>query len=393
MMGVGGAANGFGAPVKPVEGSVRVFTGGRWQDADPAAFAEVVLARLLTVDGAGSGLDADLLDGNSSAYYRDADNIDAGTLAAARGGTGVSNTGTITCGSNVTITGGGTLALGGFTLTVPATGTVAVSAAALTDGRIPYATTGGLITDNAAFTFDGFRPVIIQTGVALLMKQGTSTSYTSQRWYNDIDSGARALEQGYTGSAYASAVLTGGIVGESGYLTTTGAYPLQLGTNNTARLTISSTGVVNVLNTTASTSTTTGSLINAGGLGNGGAITGGEAIRSVSATAGVGYATGAGGAVTQITSRTTGVTLNKVCGQITLVSAAGSAAWSSFTVTNSAIAATDVVRVCQVSGADKYQIHVTAVGAGSFEISFATTGGTTTEQPVFSFAVIKAVTA
>jgi len=34
---------------------------------------------------------------------------------------------------------------------------------------------------------------------------------------------------------------------------------------------------------------------------------------------------------------------------------------------------------------------VTAVGAGSFRITYATTGGTTTEQPVFTFAVIKAV--
>lgn len=108
---------------------------------------------------------------------------------------------------------------------------------------------------------------------------------------------------------------------------------------------------------------------------------------------GLGYGTGAGGAVTQATSRTTGVTLNKACGAITLVSAAGSAAWQSFTVTNSVVAANDTVRVCQKSGTDKNMIHVTAVGAGSFEISFATTGGTTTEQPVFNFAVVKGVAA
>lgn len=85
-----------------------------------------LLTKLLTVDGTGSGLDADLLDGQSSAYYRDAGNIDAGILAAARGGTGVSNAGTLTNASNTTITGGGTLALGGFDLTVPATGTAAL---------------------------------------------------------------------------------------------------------------------------------------------------------------------------------------------------------------------------------------------------------------------------
>lgn len=49
-----------------------------------------------------------------------------GTLAATNGGTGVSNAGTLTNASNTTITGGGTLALAGFTLTVPATGTAAL---------------------------------------------------------------------------------------------------------------------------------------------------------------------------------------------------------------------------------------------------------------------------
>jgi len=116
-------------------------------------------------------------------------------------------------------------------------------------------------------------------------------------------------------------------------------------------------------------------------------------ILSTGATSGIGYATGAGGAVTQATSRTTGVTLNKVSGQITLFSAAGSTAWQSFTVTNSAVAATDTIIVNQDNGADLYQIFVTNVAAGSFRITFATTGGTTTEQPVFNFAVIKAVAA
>jgi hypothetical protein len=109
--------------------------------------------------------------------------------------------------------------------------------------------------------------------------------------------------------------------------------------------------------------------------------------------AGLGYGTGSGGAVTQATNRTTGVTLNKTNGAITLVSAAGTATWQSFTVTNSTVAATDVVVLSQKSGTDLYMMHVTAVAAGSFRISFATTGGTTTEQPVFNFAVIKAVAA
>lgn len=113
----------------------------------------------------------------------------------------------------------------------------------------------------------------------------------------------------------------------------------------------------------------------------------------VTGAGGLGYATGSGGAVTQATSRTTSVTLNKTNGAITLVSAAGTTSWQTFTVTNSTVAATDTVIVSQKSGTDLNMIHVTAVAAGSFNVSFATTGGTTTEQPVFNFAVIKAVAA
>ena len=90
---------------------------------------------------------------------------------------------------------------------------------------------------------------------------------------------------------------------------------------------------------------------------------------------------------------TTGVTINKIAGAITLVSAAGTTVAASFTVTNSTVAATDTIIVCQKSGTDKYYTSVTAVGAGSFQITFNTTGGTTTESPVFNFAVIKSIAA
>jgi hypothetical protein len=108
---------------------------------------------------------------------------------------------------------------------------------------------------------------------------------------------------------------------------------------------------------------------------------------------GIGYAAGSGGAVTQLTSRTTGVTLNKPSGAITLVSAAGTPSWQSLTVTNTLVAATDTIVVNQKSGADLNQIFVTAVAAGSFVVSFATTGGVTVEQPVFNFSIIKGVIA
>ena len=167
--------------------------------------------------------------------------------------------------------------------------------------------------------------------------------------------------------ALADGATSAGIVpGQLSFRTTDSAGTL------TERIQISSTGTVDVTGSVAATTS----------------------ILSSGTSSGIGYATGAGAAVTQITSRTTTPpVINRVTGAITLVSAAGSATYQSFTVTNSTVAATDVIIVNQNSGTDKYIIMVTAVAAGSFQITFATTGGTTTEQPVFNFAVIKGVTA
>lgn len=111
----------------------------------------------------------------------------------------------------------------------------------------------------------------------------------------------------------------------------------------------------------------------------------------------VGYAAGAGGAVTQATSKSTGVTLNKQSGQITLNNAALAAATSvSFTLTNSVIAATDTVIVNIGSGAtvDAYTVDVTAVAAGSCRIQVRNESGASLgEALVLNFAVIKAANA
>lgn len=76
-------------------------------------------------------------------------------------------------------------------------------------------------------------------------------------------------------------------------------------------------------------------------------------------------------AVTQITSITTGVTCNAYSGVITTVSqtvAAGAEA--EFTVTNSKVAATDVVVACikTHTSAGTFAVDVSAVAAGSFNL-------------------------
>lgn len=101
---------------------------------------------------------------------------------------------------------------------------------------------------------------------------------------------------------------------------------------------------------------------------------------------------GVGSAVTQITSRTTTVVLNDVCGAVTLFAGAPTVGtWQSFTVTNSTVAATDTVIVSVKSATDTYIAHCTAVAAGSFRLSFTSISGTTSDSPVINFAVIKAV--
>jgi hypothetical protein len=123
-----------------------------------------------------------------------------------------------------------------------------------------------------------------------------------------------------------------------------------------------------------------------------GAVAATGAVTS-SGAAGIGYATGAGGAVTQATNRTTAVTIDKTCGSITMFSAAGSTTAATFTVNNSTVAANDVIILNQRSGSNLYDLIVSAVAAGSFNITFRSTGGTATDAPVINFAVIKAVAA
>lgn len=118
---------------------------------------------------------------------------------------------------------------------------------------------------------------------------------------------------------------------------------------------------------------------------------------SITALGGLGYATGAGGVVSQLTSKSTGVTLNKLSGAITLHNAALASNTSvSFTLTNSQIAANDlvIVNIAAAATADAYVVTVTAVGSGSCRIQVRNvSGGSLSEAVVLNFAILKAVAA
>ena len=120
-------------------------------------------------------------------------------------------------------------------------------------------------------------------------------------------------------------------------------------------------------------------------------------ISSTSPTTGVGYSTGAGGAVTQITSASTGVTLNKVTGQITTVALTTAAAGEErFTVTNSAVAATDVVVLgTTYNGGGTPMLSVVKIAAGAFDVVITNVHASAALDAlmVINFAVIKGVAA
>jgi hypothetical protein len=121
------------------------------------------------------------------------------------------------------------------------------------------------------------------------------------------------------------------------------------------------------------------------------AVTGTNVLASTT----LGYKTGSGGTVTQSSSKTTGVTLNKINGEIVMNGAAlADDATAAFTLTNSTIAATDVVivNVASVGTAGAYQVTVGSVAAGSCSISILNvSGGSLSEAIKLNFAVIKAV--
>jgi hypothetical protein len=106
-----------------------------------------------------------------------------------------------------------------------------------------------------------------------------------------------------------------------------------------------------------------------------------------------GYIAGEGGSISQTTSKSTGVTLSKKCGQITMNAAALAAdTVVSFTLTNTTVAATDIIVLNHVSGgtAGAYLLNAQA-GSGSASINVRNvTGGSLSEAIVIGFAVIKA---
>jgi len=124
-------------------------------------------------------------------------------------------------------------------------------------------------------------------------------------------------------------------------------------------------------------------------------ISGADTITAVDiyATDEIGYSADAQGTVTQLTDKSTGVTLNKSAGQITMSNATLNATTNvAFTLTNSTISAKDVVIVNVAGGVASnvtYNCWVSGHSAGSCTFVLRNiSAGNLSEAVVLNYAII-----
>ena len=271
------------------------------------------------------------------------------------------------------------------------TGSVSVDNIQL-DGNTVQATSGNLtLGSNIAFnsasnarTALGLGTMAIQNSGAVSISGGTISGVT----FTGSFSGVTSIESGTfaTSAAAAGVNLNGNTLAADG-----------TDTNIDINITPKGTGEVNItkvdIDGGAIDGTTVGATTAASVKGT-----------TVEATTSIGYPAGTGGAVTQLTSRTTGVTLDKITGEITLIAGTiGGHDADEFTLTNSTIAANDVLVLgiksgCAVGTRKYYQVHVVSLSAGSCVISVgnidnAAIPASGTDSPVIQFVVLKGAVA
>lgn len=298
--------------------------------------------------------------------------------------------------------------------------TVNVPAGNILSGTFGANKTGG--ADTGTYTFPGALAIAgALTGVTTGAFSG-AVSTADLTATTGTFSGAVSL----TGLMYTTSVASAtALATPSAFAATKGAFfasavsgATLMGFGTTGDVTLKNRAGIDVLVVTANTLNVTmaGALAIAGALSGvttlamAGALSGATAITATSVAvtagltssgatgAGIGYAAGAGGTVSQLTDRSTGVTLNTLSGTITgQATSLAAGASASFVVTNSTVAIGDTVSLSVRSGptASTSVFTVSGVATGSFTIRASNTALVTadTGAPVLNFAIIKAVSA
>lgn len=286
----------------------------------------------------------------------------------------------------------------------------------LTATRVTFAGTGGLLTDDAGFTFATSGKMLT------LLNNTTNPGVLGGTIFHVI--GADGVSPRIQGSGFGNLIggltLTGraangtaasptdtvaaqSLVQLTGRGRANGAYPAAdaglLGILALNAWSVSDTSTQLFLSLTPSGSTTTTSgvvIINTVTATFLPAITSASSIKSTSPSAGIGYNTGAGAAITQATSRSTPVTINAVSGTITGNATSLVALTSAtFTVNNTSVAIGDVIILSVQSGptTSGTKVDVSRVAANAFDITIYNANTITADvgAPLINFAVIKAV--
>ena len=208
-------------------------------------------------------------------------------------------------------------------------------------------------TDNAIVRFDGTTGAVQNSGVIIddngNVGVGTSSPIDKLTMYS---ASGNLFSRSQSGT---SALLTGVYSDGTTCVNSLGNYPLILLTNNAERMMIDTAGNV---------------LLKSG-------------------TGGLGYGTGSGGTVTQLTSKSTSVTLNKPSGQIITSNSVlpGSSAVA-FTFNNTLIANGDTVKIA--CNSVNYRVFESTIGNGNCTVVIENRlDYSLSEALVLNFTVIK----
>lgn len=250
----------------------------------------------------------------------------------------------------------------------------------------------GGVQATAAIVYSG-------TGVASAMKLGTGDLQVDNLKFDgntvsttDTNGNLTLSPNGSGAVAIANASITGGVV--------SGITDLAVADGGTGASTASAARTNLGLGTMATQDAN--AIAITGGTFSGVTITGSYSgitslsAATMSATTIMGYVAGAGGTVTQATNKSTGVTLNKATGQITMNNASlGANTAVTFTLTNSAISSTSTIltSISSAATAGAYIVYVDAVGSGTCGISVRNlTAGALGEAIVINFVVLTGAT-
>lgn len=245
---------------------------------------------------------------------------------------------------------------------------------------------------NTSFSVVGDQTAIFQVGRRLKSTNSGGTIYssitasvfgavTTVTVVNDsgvLDSGMSAVSYGLISATNTSAPTTLARAGANTDITSLASVATVSGTPN---FTGNATGQTQAGTDNSTRLATTAQVVSS--------MQNSRGLIVLSGSVGNGYGAGVGGTVTQLTSKTTAVTLNTLTGSIVMFSSAGSASPQVFQLNNTSFGTNDTVILTMKGNTNSYLYFPTNCSAGVIQILFYTTGGTAVDAPTINFSIIK----